>query len=112
MLLVVVVINQYVLIINLVSLLNHTQAKDAVYNIISIMINENKYCSDVMKKYFNKEFVCIKMIMKIKRTKCWIYDNDYIDNDVKVRNHCYVTGKYRGSSAHREISKFLSYFTS
>ena len=30
-------------------------------------------------------------------TKCWICDNDYIDNDVKVRDHCHVTGKYRSS---------------
>ena len=27
-------------------------------------------------------------------TKCWICDNDYVDNDVKVRDHCYTTGKY------------------
>ena len=33
-------------------------------------------------------------------TKCWICDNDYFDNDVKVRDHCHITGKYRGS-AHR-----------
>ena len=33
-------------------------------------------------------------------TKCWICDNDYVDNDVKVTDHCYITGKYRGS-AHR-----------
>ena len=25
-------------------------------------------------------------------TKCWICDNDYVDNDVKVRDHCHVTG--------------------
>ena len=31
-------------------------------------------------------------------TKCWIYDNDYVDNDVKIRDHCHVTGKYRGSA--------------
>ena len=33
--------------------------------------------------------------MKILRTltKCWIYDNEYIDNDVKVRHHCHITGK-------------------
>ena len=34
-------------------------------------------------------------------TKCGIGDNDYIDGDVKVRYHCYITGKYRGS-AHRK----------
>ena len=33
-----------------------------------------------------------------KSTKCWICDNDYIDTDVKVRDHCHVTRKYRGSA--------------
>ena len=33
--------------------------------------------------------------------KCWIYDNSYIDGDLKVRDHCCITGKYR-SSAHRD----------
>ena len=28
-------------------------------------------------------------------TTFWIYDNDCIDNDVKVRDHCHITGKYR-----------------
>ena len=32
--------------------------------------------------------------------KCGICDNDYVDNDVKVADHCYITGNYRGS-AHR-----------
>ena len=31
-------------------------------------------------------------------TKCWICDNDYVDNSVKVRDHCHFTGKYRGST--------------
>ena len=30
--------------------------------------------------------------------KCWICDNDYIDNDVKIRDHCHITRKYRGSA--------------
>ena len=29
--------------------------------------------------------------------KCWICDNHYVDKDVKVRDHCHITGKYRGS---------------
>ena len=33
-----------------------------------------------------------------KSTKCWICDNDYVDNDVKERDHCYITGKYRGTA--------------
>ena len=36
-------------------------------------------------------------------TKCWICDNDYIDNDVKVRDHCHISGKYR-DSAHKDCN--------
>ena len=36
-------------------------------------------------------------------TKYWICDNDYIDNDAKVRDHIHITGKYRGS-AHRDCN--------
>ena len=38
-----------------------------------------------------------------KSTKCWICINDYVDNDVKVRDRCHITGKYRGS-AHRDCN--------
>ena len=40
-----------------------------------------------MKKYFNKELAMIKMDNEDfeNSTKCWIYDNDYMDNDNKVR---------------------------
>ena len=31
-------------------------------------------------------------------TKCWICGNVYVDNDVTVRDHCHITGKYRGSA--------------
>ena len=75
---------------------------DAVYNFISSMIKESKHCSDVMKKHFNKELVMTKEdnVDFKNSTKCWICENDYIDTDVKVRDHCHITGKYRGS-AHR-----------
>ena len=29
--------------------------------------------------------------------KCLICDNDYVHGDVKVKDHCHVTGKYRDS---------------
>ena len=34
--------------------------EDVVYNFINSMIEESKYCSDVMKKNFNKELVMTK----------------------------------------------------
>ena len=36
-------------------------------------------------------------------TKYWICDNVYVDVDVKVRDHCHVTGKYRGPT-HRDCN--------
>ena len=67
------------------------------------MIEENKCCSEVMKKHVNKELVMTKGGNEDfnDSTKCWICDNDYVDNDVKARDHCHVTGKYRGP-AHRD----------
>ena len=43
--------------------------EDTVYNFISSMIEESEYCSDVMKKHFNKELVRLIKIMKILRTQ-------------------------------------------
>ena len=39
-------------------------------------------------------------------TTCWICDNDYIDNEVKVRDRCHITGTYRGH-AHRDCNIIL-----
>ena len=35
--------------------------------------------------------------------ECLICDHGYVDYDVKVRDHCQITGKYRGS-AHRDCN--------
>ena len=67
------------------------------------MIEVNKYCSHVMKNI-------LKLVMSKEDnedfencTKCWIFDNDYIEGDVKVKDHCHMTGKYR-VSAHRDCN--------
>ena len=31
-------------------------------------------------------------------TKHWICDDFYVDGNLKVRDHCHITGKYRGSA--------------
>ena len=57
-----------------------------------------------MKKHFNKELVMTEKDNEDfeNATKCWISDNDYIGNDLKVK-YCRITGKYRGS-AHTDCS--------
>ena len=53
-----------------------------------------------MKKHFKKELAMnTEYNENFKNsTKCQICDNDYLDNDVKVRDHCHTTGKYRDSA--------------
>ena len=74
------------------------------------MIEGSKYCNDVIKKHFNKELVMTKEDNEDfdNSTKCWICDNDYIDGDVKVRDHCHITGKYR-VSAYRDVNVKLNH---
>ena len=61
-----------------------------------------------MKKRFHKELVMTKegnesLGRQKNSTKCWICHNYYVDNYVKIKDHCQITGKYRGS-AHRDCN--------
>ena len=78
---------------SLVSLLQHTKTKMQIYNFINNMIGESKYYNDVMKKYFNKKLGMAKEENESFKdsAKCWICDNYYVNNDVKVRNHCNIS---------------------
>ena len=38
-------------------------------------------------------YACFKVI-----DKCHICDKKYTDKDVCVRDHCHITGKFRGSA--------------
>ena len=69
------------------------------------MIEKSEYFSDVMKKHFNKEPAITKEDNEDFKnsTKCWISHNDYIDDEVKIKHHCHITGKYR-SFAHRDCN--------
>ena len=83
--------------------------EDVVYNFISSMIEESKYCCDAMKKHFNKQLKMTKEDIEDfeNSTKYWICDIDYIDTDIKVINHCHITRKYTGY-AHRDLIKMLN----
>ena len=52
-----------------------------------------------MKKPFNQELVMTKEDNEnFKRsTKFRFYDKDYVDNDVKGKDHCHIFGKQTGS---------------
>ena len=81
------------------------RGQNAVYKFMEKMLEEVKYCKGIVKKRFNKP---LKMTendeLRFKQMdECHICGNRYTDKDVRVRDHCHITGKFRGS-AHQEYN--------
>ena len=81
------------------------RGENAVHLFLEAMLEEVKYCKKVMKKHFNKS---LKMTEKDKAEfekakKCHICEKKYTKKDIRVKDHCHITGKYRGS-AHQECN--------
>ena len=81
------------------------RGENAVYKFMENMLEEVNWCKSKMKKHFNKP---LKMTKENetdfqKAAKCHICDIEYTNKDVHVRDHCHITGKYRGS-AHQDCN--------
>ena len=81
------------------------RGEKAVYKFMEAMLDEVKYCKKIMKKYFNKPLRMTKDNEKEfqKADKCHICEKKYNETDVRVRDHCHITGQYRGS-AHQDCN--------
>ena len=81
------------------------RGEKAVYKFIENMLEEVKYCKKVMKKFFNKPLKMTKEDEEEfeKAKECHICDKKYTEKDIRVRDHCHITGKYRGS-AHQDCN--------
>ena len=81
------------------------RGEDAVYKFMEKMLEEVEYCKAVIKKHFNKPLVMTADDEQHFRTMdgCHICSNKYTDKDVHFRDHCHITGKFRGS-AHQECN--------
>ena len=54
----------------------------------------------MIKKHFNKNLI-ISAEEEEKfqlSNNCWICDKLFVVGDDKVRDHCHITGKYRGAA--------------
>ena len=68
------------------------------------MLEEVEYCKAVIKKCFNKPLVMTEDEQSFRTMDgCHICREKYTDKDVHVRDHCHITGKFRGS-AHQECN--------
>ena len=81
------------------------RGEKAVYKFMENMLEEVKYCKKVMKTFFNKPLKMTKEDEEEfkKATTCHICNKKYAEKDIQVRDHCHITGKYRGS-AHQDCN--------
>ena len=74
------------------------RGKNTVFKFIQSIFKEYSYCKSVMKNDFNKNLVMIALEEEFERSNiCWIC-NKLIENNDKVRDHCHISGKYRGAA--------------
>ena len=75
------------------------RGKNAAAKFIMSILKVYDYCRFVVKKHFCKNLVMTAEENELfERTNiCWICGK-LIDLDQKVRDHCHITGKYRGAA--------------
>ena len=76
------------------------RGENAAYEFIKAILKEYKYCKKIMKKHFNKNLIMNEEEEYLfqQSNSCCICGK-LIDNDnEKVRDHCHVTGKFRGAT--------------
>ena len=77
------------------------RSESAAYEFIEKILKEFEYCKKVMKKHFNKHLIMSEKEEEEQfqsSSTCWICEKLIDDDDEKVRDHCHVTGKFRGAA--------------
>ena len=70
------------------------------------MLKEAEYCKKVKKHHFNQPMNLTSMEEEefAAATECHICQKYFTEYDVRVRDHCHITGKYRGA-AHNKCNR-------
>ena len=81
------------------------KGKDCINKFISWVLDKQKWTQQITKKYFDKRLIMTSADEEIYNNShiCWICKQEL--NMDKVRDHCHVTGKFRGA-AHNKCNKF------
>ena len=70
--------------------------EDAAHKFVKMLEKDIKIIADIPEKemIFGKE----EKERFHKETKCWMCNEEFNDKNVKVRDHCHFTGRYRGAA--------------
>ena len=76
------------------------RGRNVVKYFIESIYREVSNCKRVIKKHFNKPLIMTSEneLDFQNSTTCYICEKKYSDKDKPVRDHCHITGKYRGSA--------------
>ena len=74
--------------------------ENAAYEFIKAILKEYKNCKKVIKKHFNKNLIMSKEEEHLfqQSNSCSICEKLIDNDDEKVRDHCHITGKFRGAA--------------
>ena len=81
------------------------RGEDSIEKFMYEILKEEEYCRDIIQSKFHKP---LRMSpdeeqMFNAAEVCHICKKQYQANDIRVRDHCHITGKYRGS-AHQDCN--------
>ena len=81
------------------------RGENATFNFLEKMLEEVNHCQTIIKKHFNKPLVMTpENDLDFENSKkCYICNKHYSKKDIRVRDHCHITGEYRGS-AHKDCN--------
>ena len=75
------------------------RGENAAYKFIAVILKESQYCKKVIKKHFNKNLMMSEDEEQFQlHNTCWICEKLIDNDDEKVRDHCHLTGKFRGAT--------------
>ena len=80
--------------------------ENAACELIKAILKEYEHCKKVMKKHFNKNLIITEEEEEEEEEEeqyqssntCWICKKLIDLDDEKVRDHCHVTGRFRGAA--------------
>ena len=79
------------------------KGKDCINKFITWVLDKQKWTKQITKQYFNKRLIMTNEDEEIYNNShiCWICKQEL--NADKIRDHCHVTGKFRGA-AHNQCN--------
>ena len=74
---------------------------NCINELLQWVFKQKIYCNNIIKNHFNKPIIMTQADEENynNTNECWICERDIIED--KVRDHCHITGKYKGA-AHKK----------